>query len=462
MQDDSKEADHSSSRHATSVPSASPRAAASAPARKKPTAASRRGNDTKTAAADLFDIDSSFEPMDTTPPEPSPTARNHRSAASSVLTTASATGNRPTGTLGVRSSYAKSSAASKPTQPPKQPLSLVSSKLARRPPPRAPASPPAASTARPLPNAARLGRTLSSPAKLTTVQKRRSDGSKQKQNDSDDDDEFDLLREMRMRDPTRSASSIIAAAGRVRRALTAIESAESATSPAGKAVQSSHSSPLPAVPSHSSTAAASAWDFSSSASIIAAVKHSASSPTSAHQFSKALSGSDRQLMESLMYTLDGCSSTNHSVRHSSARSLLQQFQQAQHAGDDRGNALLFLMRAHGGFEQLCSAFSRWVADDQFMVEVFVACLFFLSKEKGNAQCITKEGIDILMAALGGNRDIKPITATDSNQSSAASSQSQETEQARKRSLRMSRSSRFAVHVRSEWWSRPQTIFVLCS
>ena len=76
------------------------------------------------------------------------------------------------------------------------------------------------------------------------------------------------------------------------------------------------------------------------------------------------------------------------------------------------------MRAHGGFEQLCAAFSRWVDDDQFMMEVFVACMYFLSKEKGNAQCITKEGIDILMAALGGQRDLKP--ATDSNPSAVES------------------------------------------
>ena len=410
MQDDSRKADNSSdSSHAASAPSASPRYQSSVapPAAKKPTAASRRGIDKKAADVDVFDIDSSFEP-------------EHALTSSSSL--AATSHNRPSGTLGARRAHPQLPAVSKPA-PPKRSPALAPAKPARSPPPpRSPTSPPAvpasASSTRALPPASRIARTVSSPAKLRTVQKRQNDAAKQRQHDSDGEDEFDLLRELRLRDPTRSASSIIAAAGKVRRALTAVEpTTKAALTKAGKPVRTTLSNPLPATDSPVSTAASSAWDFASSPAAVTAVKHPASFPASALQFSSALSGSDRQLMESLMYTLDGCSSINCSVRHSSARSLLQQFHQAQHTSDDRGNALLFLMRAHGGFEQLCAAFSRWVDEDQLMVEVFVACMYFLSKEKGNAQCITKEGIDILLAALGGNRDTKP--AKDGTRAAAA-------------------------------------------
>ena len=401
------------------------KAAAAPPAAKKPTAASRRVKESKVAdsrAADVFDIDSSFESMDFAP-SPSSTSLARKVAAPPALTTSTAvSNNRSTGgTLGVRGAQLQLPAVSKPA-PLKLSPTFGTSKTARSRSPRPPISPQPASTipasTPTLPHVSRVTRTVSSPAKLSTVQKRQKDGAKQKQRDgSDDDDEFDLLRELRLRDPTRSASSIIAAAGKVRRALTAIEPNNTPQTAAGKAVKTALSNPLPGF---TSTSANTAWDSPSAAASVTAVRQSASSPASALQFSSALSGSDRQLMESLMYTLDGCSSTNQSVRHSSARSLLQQFQQAQQTSDDRGNALLFLMRAHGGFEQLCAAFGRWVDQDHFMMEVFVACMYFLSKEKGNAQCITKEGIDILMAALDGHRDLKHTS--DTNQLAAESKQ----------------------------------------
>ena len=217
------------------------------------------------------------------------------------------------------------------------------------------------------------------------MDKRRQDEAKDA--DSGEATELDGLH---LRDPVRAKTSVIAPyrpppSSSAKRTLSAV--AGGASKAAAKPLQVSRSNPLP--------------------SPFAFTGHDPIAASSLH-FSTSLTGADRQLMEQLQYLLDGCSASSSTVvRQSSAVKVAQAFSQKHRSrtqwGD--GNHLFFLMRAHGGFEQLCRVFAGCV-DDPILSEAFVACAYLMSKEQSNAQCVTADGVESLLDVIWGSRRAK--------------------------------------------------------
>ena len=237
---------------------------------------------------------------------------------------------------------------------------------------------------RPLPSSGRIVRTVSSPSKLTTTEKRRQDEEEMKESTDSSILRADFTAPIPLRARPRAplTASYRPLPSGAKRALSALTSLASKSQQ--KPLQVSRSSPLPSSP----------FDFAS-------LESSESSTSSSLRFSTALTGADRHVMEELQYLLDGCSSSSPvEVRHSSAVKLVQSFHRAHTHRRSRGDGhpQFFLMRAHGGFDQLCGAFTD-CGDDPLMMEAFIGCAYLMSKEQPNAQCVTVKGVETLLEAI---------------------------------------------------------------
>ena len=252
---------------------------------------------------------------------------------------------------------------------------------------------------RPLPSSARLHRTVSSPAKLSTTAKRQQVADEEKEaTHSTVTRDTDLFKAVSStQPPIRARTSVIppftAPSSTAKRALSAFNAQPLRT--ARKPLQATRSNPLP---SSSFSSSSSAFDFPSSSE--------SSSTSSSLHFSTALTGADRALMEELQYLLDGLSTSSPvDVRHTSALKLVQSFHRTHVNRQQRrgeGHQQFYLMRAHGGFAQLCSAFQHCV-DDEVLCDAFSACAYLMSREKANAQCATHIAVNSLLDIIHGAR-----------------------------------------------------------
>ena len=385
---------------ATATP-AGPAPSPAAPAGKKPTAASRKlGQATapqqRTEVEDVFDIDG----MDNDQHLSSPSLLFPTRPRSSPARRPQMVKSRGPGTLGVRR---QSVGEPKPSPGRRKPSparastassgSLLSGAVRRASTMQSASG--AAPPPRPLPSTSRLQRTVSSPAKLSTTEKRQQEEGEEKESTDADllSSGVDLFKDLSFtQPPIRARPSVLPPyrppASTAKRTLSAFATQPLKT--ARKPLQATRSSPLPSPSSFT-------FDLPSSSA--------PSTTSSTLHFSAALTGADRLLMEELQYLLDGCSQSSPlDVRHSSAIKLLHSFHRThlnrQRRGE--GHQQFFLMRAHGGFEQLCSAFQHCV-DDEVLRDAFVGCAYLMSKEKANAQCASAEAVESLLDVLHGAR-----------------------------------------------------------
>ena len=302
-------------------------------------------------------------------------------------------------TLGVRRRVGEA----KPAQSLRRP-SPARSPLTRPQPPSASPLP----LRSPSPERGRIQRTVSSPAKLTTNQKRRQVEEERKESSdlSLPAGDVTAFPSSLTRNPVRARTALAAQfkppASAAKRVLSAVASLPSRAE--HKPPQVSRSAPVPS----------SVFDLSSS---------DGSSSSSLH-FSTSLSGADRQLMEELQYLLDGVSpSSPVDVRHSCAVQLLRSFHRTHSAKNRRGDGhqQFFLMRAHGGFAQLCRGF-RGCADDPLLLEAFVGCAYLMSQEPPNAQCVTADGVESLLDAINGGRRSRKAAESEEKKETPAESE----------------------------------------